>query len=104
MMAEGEVIVKSIPVPASPHEQKMPSSTTPEQDRTTLSQRRINLVWEGTQAMIAASVTLAMIYCAVSKIQSPELTNSFFLIVGFYFSRTNHTKVGGIGHTEGKER
>jgi hypothetical protein len=38
-----------------------------------------------------------MIYCAVEKIVSQELVNAFFLIVGFYFSRTNHTAIGGIG-------
>jgi hypothetical protein len=27
----------------------------------------------------------------------PVLSNAFFLIVGFYFSRTNHQSIGGIG-------
>lgn len=60
-------------------------------------QRRISLVWEITQAIIAVTITLAVIFIAVTGRDSEVITNSFFLIIGFYFSRTNHTKVGGIG-------
>jgi len=63
----------------------------------TAGQRRVNIIWEVTQASIAFMVTFAMIYCAVYKIMSQELTNAFFLIVGFYFSRTNHQAIGGVG-------
>lgn len=93
-------------------EDKLPSKTTPEQDRTTASQRRVNLIWETTQAVIAVTVTLAtLIVAATLCIRGNEataafllLSNAFFLIIGFYFSRTNHTKVGGIGEKDGKER
>jgi len=68
-----------------------------QEDMVVAGQRRINLVWEITQASIAVSITLAVIWCAVQGIVSQELTNAFFLIVGFYFSRTNHTAIGGIG-------
>ena len=33
------------------------------------------------------------------EVKIPEgLTNAMFLIVGFYFSRTNHAAIGGIGN------
>lgn len=75
----------------------LPPNTTEEEQDVTLGQRRVNLVWEGTQAIIAISVTGALIYISVNKINAEELKNAFFLIIGFYFSRTNHTAIGGIG-------
>jgi len=75
-----------------------PSNTTVQEDLVTAGQRRVNLIWEITQSSIAISITLATVYCAIQKIASQELTNAFFLIVGFYFSRTNHSKIGGIGY------
>lgn len=55
-------------------------------------------MWETTQALIALMVTGALIYVSVKGIEGEELKNAFFLIIGFYFSRTNHTNVGGVGH------
>lgn len=75
-----------------------PPTTTVQEDITTAGQRRINLIWEITQAIVAVSITLSIIVCAVLKITSPELSNGFFLIIGFYFSRTNHQAIGGIGY------
>lgn len=75
----------------------LPATTTAAEDVTTAGQRRINLIWEITQAMIAVIVTLALIYTSIKVIDAPELKNAFFLIIGFYFSRTNHAAVGGIG-------
>lgn len=78
-------------------QQPLTPTTTIEQDLTVAGQRRINLVWELTQAGVALTITIAVILCALFKLTSPEITNAFFLIVGFYFSRTNHTQIGGIG-------
>lgn len=82
----------------------LPATTTKQEDYTTAGQRRINLIWEVTQAIIAFSVVGANIVIWVGSSfggrQSvvPEgLTNALFLIVGFYFSRTNHQAIGGIG-------
>jgi hypothetical protein len=72
-------------------------TTTQEQDRHTASQRRINMTWEFTQAAIAITVVAANITAAFYLPDgSPLLGNAFFLIVGFYFGRTNHTRLGGI--------
>lgn len=89
----------AIPNPA------LPATTTHQEDLTTSGQRRINLVWEFTQAAIAIVFVLANAIVGVAQglglvaIQTvpPLLSNALFLIVGFYFSRTNHEKTGGVG-------
>lgn len=84
--------------------QPLPPTTTDQQDITAQGQRRVNLIWETTQALIALSVVGANIavWVAIAMghvlVTVPEgLTNALFLVVGFYFSRTNHTAIGGIG-------
>lgn len=72
-------------------------TTTAQEDITTAGQRRINIIWEYTQAAIAISITLAVIFCAITKTMNEQLSNAFFLIIGFYFSRTNHQAIGGVG-------
>ncbi len=76
----------------------LPATTTFQQDLTTAGQRRVNLIWEYTQAIIAGAVTLAYIVSQLMRIDSAGLANACFLIVGFYFSRTNHSAIGGVGH------
>lgn len=85
----------------------LPSETTAEQDLTTAGQRAINVMWESTQRTIAITVTVTVLgVCLWIVIRGPEplqipsftvLSSVFFLVVGTYFQRTNHTKVGGIG-------
>lgn len=80
-------------------------TTTTEQDITTASQRRINLIWEVTQAAVAIMVVLANMVVGVyhgidgrSAHEFPTiLSSSLFLVIGFYFARTNHQATGGIG-------
>jgi hypothetical protein len=67
---------------------------------TAAGQRRINLIWEYTQSIIAVTITAARIYAALwppAGTGGEALSNAFFLIVGFYFSRTNHAAIGGVG-------
>lgn len=73
-----------------------------EQERKTAGQRKVNLVWEVTQALVALLVTGATIYCAILGKESTLLGNAFTLIIALYFVRTNHTKVGGIGGTDSR--
>lgn len=83
-------------------EQPTPPSKTIEQvDLTLSSQRKINAIWEITQAVIAIAITLAVIYNEINQIQSPNLINAFFLVVSMYLVRVNHTKIGGTGDKEG---
>lgn len=71
------------------------STVVPQLDPITKGQRTINLIWETTQGLIALTITCAIVYCAIYGISNTELTNAFFLIVGFYFSRTNYASING---------
>lgn len=96
--------VAPAPIVTAASGQVLPPKTTAESDRATYGQRRINLIWESTQAVVALSVTLSTLYVSASLAMSDEsqtaafllLSNVFFLVVGTYFQRTNHTKVGGV--------
>ena len=88
-------------------------TTTEAQDKVTEGQRDINRIWEHTQSRIAMWVTAATVVIIgitilVSAftghtITSEELTLINYLVVmttlilSFYFSRTNHQAVGGVG-------
>lgn len=82
----------------------MPADTTQQQDMVVAGQRRVNLIWEHTQAIVAGLVVCSNMIVGVAQglgmveAQFPGiLSNSLFLVVGFYFSRTNHAAIGGIG-------
>jgi hypothetical protein len=83
-------------------QQPLSPTTTGEQNLKTAGQRRINLIWEFTQAGIAISVTITTLYVAAVLVirGSTEtaafllLSNAFFLVIGFYFGRTNHARLG----------
>lgn len=71
---------------------------------TSLGQRRVNLIWEFTQATIAVGVTIATLWASTALTLRGDageaafllLSNSFFLVIGFYFGRTNHQRIGGV--------
>jgi len=75
----------------------VPANTTFQEDLTAAGQRHVNITWEYTQAIIAVIITIAVVCSAFAHVTSPEVTNAFFLIIGFYFSRTNHTAIGSTG-------
>lgn len=96
------------PVKTASGKAVLPPTTTEQEDieageerdeRTlvTRGQRLVNVIWEATQSVIAVSITFAIIATAMMQIETPAITNAFFLIIGFYFSRTNHSAVGGVG-------
>lgn len=94
----------NLPIVAQVHQPSMAPTTTYQEDLTTLGQRRVNIIWEYTQASIAVLVVFANMLVAIYhglKLIHGEfpiiLSSSLFLIVGFYFSRTNHAAIGGIG-------
>lgn len=68
----------------------------------TENQRRVNLVWELTQAAIACAVTGTTLYVSAVLATRDDaataafllLSNAFFLVIGFYFGRTNHARIG----------
>lgn len=117
--AEGQAGTMSAPKPnvMSTPEGKMVAAptTTEEEDRTTAGQRRVNIIWEATQTVIAVSVVgiglvvggrlaLASLVLAATEPQQAMantafnmLSNVVALVIGFYFGRTNHQRTGGIG-------
>lgn len=83
-----------------------------ERERVTAGQRRINIIWEATQSVIALLVTSTGMYTAArlalrhdddANSKSMAITafllisNVVFLVIGFYFGRVNHQRVGGVG-------
>jgi hypothetical protein len=88
----------------------LPANTTIQQDLVSAGQRHINVMWERTQQVIAVSVSAftlsACLYLVVYGDPSMAvpafllLSNVFFLVVGTYFQRTNHTKIGGVSPTD----
>jgi len=91
-------------LPSAPAALSLPPTTTHQEDITTAGQRRVNLIWEYTQAIIALVVVIATMGSGVymsythSMDQLPTIMSvAFGTVVGFYFSRTNHAAIGGIG-------
>jgi hypothetical protein len=83
----------------------VPAKTTFQEDLTHAGQRQINLIWERTQAAIALGVVfitmLAGLWGMVNNQQIPTLMAvAFGTVVGFYFSRTNHAAIGGVGRKD----
>lgn len=92
-------------------------NTTEEDDRQTLGQRNINLIWETTQAKIATFavfvgisvnvvIPIMMVFIggevnvariAVVSSCLSTISTTVGIIIGFYFSRTNHSATGGTG-------
>ncbi len=79
------------------------ADTTAEQDRRTKSQRGLNMVWEYTQALIAIIVTVVTclgVFIKVIYQQSSPFPAEWWtiqgLVIGFYFSRTNHARIGSL--------
>jgi len=85
-----------------------PIAATPKESADALKsagQRRVNIIWEVTQALIAVVVSIGTLIIAGVLIMRGDsasstafllLSNAFFMIVTAYFQRTNHTRVGGI--------
>ena len=81
----------------------LPARTTFQEDLTVAGQRRINLIWEYTQAIIAIMVVTTTMISGVagmlytSAVIPTIISVAFGMITGFYFSRTNHAAIGGVG-------
>lgn len=75
------------------------ATTTVEQDKKTSQDRIIDLIMETTQTTLALAITIATIYISVKGIVSETMTNSFFLIVGFYFGKELRSKTISLGNT-----
>jgi hypothetical protein len=97
-----KIVESNVPLTPPVSYPSLPPTTTDQQDITTAAQRKINLIWEYTQATIAISViVVSMIAAIIAMLKQVEV--SAFLsfvcgnVVGFYFSRTNHAAICVIG-------
>lgn len=91
-------------------EESLTPNTTVQQDLTFLGQRKINLIWEYSQASIALIVVICNMIAALFNVLNhkdinvpPVLSSSLFLVIGFYFGRTNHSQIGGVGEKPNQE-
>lgn len=96
----------SISAAAQVGDKNIAPTTTAAADLITAGQRRVNILWEKTQAIIAVTVCATTLVVAskmcfdkgdVSNTAFQLLSNVFFLVVGTYFQRTNHQRIGGVG-------
>lgn len=63
---------------------------------------RINLIWEYTQTFLACLITVTFVAQTLLGGNIPRsLGNILFLVIGFYFGRTNHARPGGGTPTGG---
>jgi hypothetical protein len=97
----------------------IPAQTTYQEDLNTAGQRHINLIWESTQGQIAKYVIIGTmatdgISILLSLVLGKDFTAAQALgigfvnslatgVISFYFSRTNHTQIGGIGPKPNEE-
>lgn len=92
-------------------------TTTEEEQAVTAGQRAVNILWETTQSKIAvvtvfSSIAINAILCLTVVFMNIQVTNNQMavislciqpitlttgIVIGFYFSRTNHTAIGGTG-------
>lgn len=93
-------------------DKSMSPTTTVEEDKTIQGQRDINQLWERTQAIIAVLVVISNMIVGTAQgigvVETVEfpfiLSSSLFLVIGFYFSRTNHQAIGGLGYKANQEQ
>lgn len=91
------------------------ATTTSEDDLRTAGQRHVNLIWESTQRQISllvvgTSMFVGMLVTVANVAgwgggdhQIPTIFSvAFGTVIGFYFARTNHTKIGGVGGTDSR--
>ena len=94
----------TIPDTLASEHRSMPPTTTVQEDITTASQRKVNLIWEYTQALVALIVVTATMWAGIFETYKGSdkplptiMSVAFGTVVGFYFSRTNHAAIGGLG-------
>lgn len=98
-VASDQVKVSTIKTVSTPHSQE-------EDSLTSKGQRQTSLIWETTQRLIAVSVIWTALfisaYTSVRGAPDAQMASSIFLfgvanlVIGFYFGRTNHQKIGGV--------
>ena len=77
----------------------IPATTTLEQDTKTNADRRISFLIEVTQTILALGITAVMAYMAIKNLANEDVSNSFFLIIGFYFGKQFTSGTIKVGNT-----
>jgi len=95
-------VLKPTHIQSQATDPSVPANTTFQQDLTFAGQRQINLIWERTQSGIAVCVVvvtmIASVLAMIRDVMIPNLIAvAFGTVIGFYFSRTNHAAIGGVG-------
>jgi hypothetical protein len=93
-------------------EQPISRTTMTQQDLTKAGQRKVNLIWEYTQMVIALMVVgsacaagLHATFAGQNGEQIPTILSALVgVVVGSYFQRTNHMNIGGVGHKPTDDR
>lgn len=100
--------------------QTLAPTTTEEQDKVREGQRTVNLIWERTQRAIAifsvfSGIAINALVIGLIMALAREMTVNQLaiismclqfinltagIVIGFYFSRTNHTKTGGVAENQ----
>lgn len=71
---------------------------------TEQGRRRINLIWEITQATLALEIVTTILYIAVRDGDLPTSLGVLgATVLTTYFTRTNHTAMGGVGPAQAPE-
>lgn len=99
------------------HGKTLSPTTTEQEDMVSAGQRKINLIWETTQSRIAlfvvgvgilinAVLVIVLVFLtediSVNRLAVVSIALQFInlttgIVIGFYFSRTNHQSIGGEG-------
>lgn len=94
MSADGEVNGQVVP----PHR----TADEAEVSNRSAGQRRVNILWEVTQTSGTFFVLILKAYMVLAHIEDKTVDAALMMILGMYFTRTNHTKVGGVGGTDSR--
>lgn len=96
---------REISMPQEHEHQPLAPTTTLQEDLTVVGQRRVNLIWEITQSIIAVTIVLSNVIAALYNVFQGRnvdvplvLSSSLFMVLGFYLARTNHQAIGGVGN------
>ena len=69
-----------------------------ESARVSYGQRRINLLWEITQGLVAILLVTTVCWGVLNEVELPaQFWVLAAIVVNAYYQRTNHTKIGGVG-------
>lgn len=75
------------------------ATTTLEQDKKTNNDRKLDILLELTQSVLALFLTLSVIYLAIKGMINEDVSNAFFVIIGFYFGKELKNKTISLGNS-----